>query len=115
MTTKAQQFENDVMAFARQRAKELDLDVDVRGRDQGDRSALVIAVVDADEAKTLFEANAWKFGYEADWFGKSFRDGSNVFMVVGVKPTAEKNALRLRRQDGKEFVGPVAHVRKRLA
>lgn len=65
----------------------------------------------ADERKALFDQYSWKFGYPKEWFDQQFVAQGVLYQIVGVKPTAEKNCLVIKRlKDGKEFVCPVGYV-----
>lgn len=67
----------------------------------------------ADAKKSQFGLYKFKFGYDADWFGKVFiaADGK-AYRIVGVKPTAEKNCLEIERlSDKKVYVCPVSYVK----
>ena len=60
----------------------------------------------ADAKEQQFGLYAWKFGYDASWYGKEFVGPDlKPYKIVGVKPTAEKNCLMIERMsDGKQFV-----------
>lgn len=60
----------------------------------------------ANAEQEQFNLYAWKFKYDPAWFGKEFVGPNNTpYRIVGVKPTAEKNCLKIRRMtDNKEFV-----------
>jgi hypothetical protein len=95
-------FLNQLMNLANELAQELDIDITTEVKPYG----LAVRIAeDEGAAQSLFDAYSWKFGYPKDWFGKTFVQSSTAYKIVGVKPTAEKNCLRIMRiKDGKEFV-----------
>jgi hypothetical protein len=105
LTTTQNDFLNQLMNHANERAQELGIDAKIDVRPDGLRVRLP---EDEGTAKQLFESYSWKFGYPKDWFGKTFIQQGAAYRIVGVKPTAEKNCLKIVRQsDKKEFVCPV--------
>lgn len=110
LTMIAKELDKVIAEFAAERGLTLDTKVRMRGG----RMSLTVTALDEDTEADLFALNSGRFGYEPEWLNRSFLDGRHVFKVVGVKPTAEKNCLRLMRDDGREFVAPVAFVRPKM-
>lgn len=94
-------FQNQLMNFVNELAQELGVDAKMDVRPDG----LRVRIHDEQGDRAMFEAYSWKFGYPKAWFGKTFAQQGQFYRIVGVKPTAEKNCLRIERQsDKKEFV-----------
>jgi hypothetical protein len=83
-------------------ADELGVEIDFRESENGIGCSVK---KDESDARAEFEKYAWKFGYKPEDFGREFVGNGELYRIIGVKPTAEKNCFRiLRVKDGKEFV-----------
>ena len=77
--------------------------------DRNHKGEFVIS--NSDSGREEFEIFARKFGYDKNWFGKSFVNQGVRYQIIGVKSGADKNCLRIRRAgDGKEFGCAVGYV-----
>jgi hypothetical protein len=97
-----QKFLIDAQLQLKQLAELSGVQIDLQVRDGGFQLQFM---KDEREARAEFELYSSRFGYNPNWFGKVFSQRGSEYRIVGVRPTAEKNCLKIRRvKDNKEFV-----------
>lgn len=116
MSTKCFSLISEIEGFALKRAAELGLTANITVTNDGKVAQRISVIVDdADAAKAFFERYAPVLGYDAAWFGRSYRNGRHAFKITGVDIRAPKNCMLMVRDDGKPFHGPISHVRAFLS
>jgi hypothetical protein len=68
-----------------------------------------------DAARNEFAQMARLYGMQPDWFGKPFILNGYRFTVDGLAPGRHKNAVKIKRSDGKGFVCPPSTVISKLS